>query len=171
MGGYARKNAIVAGEPGESEDSGGDGRKAASAHPEGDSGAGRGERVPRLQVEELLSRAHVSLSIVRRGFGDKRGCYLTLLDHGVEEAKRRSAEAFAGSKGAWAEKATTAEAMELIRNACVKREELGKWRGTGAGERRGHGKRPSREGRARRERGPNRRLAHYPLEGMDCRAT
>jgi len=102
VGGYARKNAIVAGGPGEGEERAGADRAEMAEGQRGRILKATAELVGEngyldFKVVELLGRAHVSLSIVRRRFGDKRGCYLALLDHG---AKKRSGGAPRPLRGA-----------------------------------------------------------------------
>jgi AcrR family transcriptional regulator len=61
-----------------------------------------------FRVDQLLSRAEVSLPTVRKRFGDREGCYLALFDRAAAEATRRSAEAFEAQGGSGPQKLAAA---------------------------------------------------------------
>ncbi len=61
-----------------------------------------------FKIEDLIRRAGVGLPTVRKRFGDKRGCYLALLDCAAEEAESKCREGFEAQRGRQAAKRAAA---------------------------------------------------------------
>lgn len=61
-----------------------------------------------FKIDELIRRAGVGLSTVRKRFGDKRGCYLALLDCAAGEAESKCREGFEAQRGRQAAKGAAA---------------------------------------------------------------